>query len=95
MTHTRLVFRVHAAQRMAQRSIDTAAVRAVLDGGEVIASYPDDLPFPSRLVLGWVNGRAVHVVAADNDAEGVTVVITVYEPDPAIWTSDFRSRRKP
>ncbi len=71
------------------------AVRAVLDDGEVIASYTDDTPLPSRLVLGWLAHRALHVVAADNDAEGVTVVIAVYEPDPAIWAADLRSRRKP
>ena len=63
--------------------------------GEVIATYPDDTPLPSRLVLGWLGDRPLHVVAADNDTDQVTVVITVYEPDPAIWEPRFKSRRKP
>lgn len=95
MTYPRLVFRVHAVQRMAERVIDIPAVRSVLDDGEVIATYPDDTPLPSRLVLGWLGDRPLHVVAADNDTDQGTVVITVYEPDPAIWEPRFKSRRKP
>jgi hypothetical protein len=36
--------------------------------------------------------RPLHVVAAYNDADGETIVITVYEPDPALWSDDFRRR---
>ena len=61
----RLVFRVHAIQRMFQREISVAHVRQVLSTGEVIESYPDDTPYPSRLVLGWCEGRPLHVVVAD------------------------------
>jgi hypothetical protein len=48
----RLVFPVHAIQRMALRNISAAEVRAVLTSGEAIEEYPDDTPYPSRLVLG-------------------------------------------
>jgi hypothetical protein len=34
------------------------------------------------------------VVVADNKSEDEFIVITVYEPDPALWSEDFR-RRKP
>ena len=52
-------------------------------------------PLPSCLVLGWVNGgeRPMRVVAADDEEEDVTYVITVYEPDPNIWTDDFREKQ--
>ena len=87
-----LIFRVHAIQRMAPRAISTGDVRHVLDTGEVIGDYPGDHPYPSALVLGWVGGRAIHVVAATSPLG--RIVITVYQPDPARWEPDFK-RRKP
>ena len=94
MTFDRLVFRVHAIQRMALRDISEADVRAVLTTGEAIEEYPDDTPFPSRLVLGWVGSRPLHVVAADDPEEEDTIVITVYEPEPNQWEVGFRRRRQ-
>jgi hypothetical protein len=47
----KLVFRVHAAQRMFWRRISVDDVRHVLDTGEIIKDYPDDKPFPSMLIL--------------------------------------------
>jgi hypothetical protein len=32
-------------------------------------------------------------VAADNNAAHETIVITVYEPDPALWKPGFEERR--
>lgn len=58
MTDTlpKLVFRVHAVRRMAERRVTVDEVRAALVQGETIEDYPDDTPYPSRLVLGWVGG---------------------------------------
>jgi hypothetical protein len=88
------VFRVHAIQRMVQRSINEIDVRAVLESGEVIETYPDDTPFPSRLLLGWREGRPIHVVAADNSDAAETIIITAYEPDTELWERGFRRRRQ-
>lgn len=87
-----LRFSEHANARMAEWRISRADVAHVLATGEVIEPYPDDRPFPSRLVLGWVGNRPIHVVAAD-DPGGETVVITVYEPDPIRWDPTFRGRQ--
>ena len=65
----------------------------MLEAGEVIETYPDDKPYPSRLVLGWVGGRPLHVVAADNTEADEIVVITVYQPDPTLWDRTFRRRK--
>ena len=89
----KLIFRKHALQRMFQRSISTNDVRVVLDGGKCIMGYPDDTPYPSRLMLGWRGDRPIHVVAADTQ-ENETIVITVYEPDPELWEEGFE-RKKP
>ena len=92
MADGQLVFRVHAIERMAQRAIGVGDVRLVLDAGEVIEDYPDDLPYPSALMLGWIGERPLHVVAAT--APNRKIIITVYEPDLSRWESDYK-RRKP
>jgi hypothetical protein len=79
---------------MFQWRVGVADVRAVLETGDAIEEYPDDTPFPSRLVLGWRGGRPLHVVAADDPGTDQTVVITVYQPDPNRWEANFRTRRR-
>lgn len=91
----RLVFRIHAVQRKSERGITEPDVREILSTGETIEQYPDDTPYASRLVLGWCRGRPLHVVAAENVEAQETVVITVCEPDPTVWVSAFRQRRRP
>lgn len=49
-----IVFRTHAIQRMFQRRIDEKDVRYVLETGETIERYPDDTPYPSRLIFRWL-----------------------------------------
>lgn len=87
-----LVYRVHAVQRMAERGIREEDVARVVAKGKEIESYPDDQPYPSRLMLGWVESRPIHVVAATGEHE--IIVITMYEPDPAFWEPGFEKRRK-
>ena len=89
----RLVFSGHAVQRMFERGIGRDGVEEVVAGGEAIAEYPDDSPYPSRLMLGHADGRPIHVVVAVDLATGTCIVITVYEPRPVKWKSDFRTRR--
>lgn len=78
---------------MVQREISAADVRQVLASGEVIETYPDDTPHPSRLLLGWRSSRPIHVVAADNTADDETIIITVYGPGTDQWEAGFRRRR--
>ncbi|MCY0898793.1 MAG: DUF4258 domain-containing protein [Firmicutes bacterium] len=90
---SRVIFRVHAVQRIFERNISPAVVEAVIQGGTIIERYPDDTPYPSRLVLGWEGRRPIHVVVADNPAEAQVIVITVYEPDPHRWDATFSRRQ--
>ncbi|MGH7844933.1 MAG: DUF4258 domain-containing protein [Candidatus Binatia bacterium] len=93
MVFDRLVFRVHAIQRMYQRGISEEEVHNVIRTGQTIEDYPGDFPYPSRLVLGWHGLRPIHVVVADNTNDGENIVITVYEPDPEEWEADFKRRK--
>jgi hypothetical protein len=92
VTSPKLVFSAHAIKRMIQRGITDADVASVLAAGEIIESYPDDTPYPSVLLLGFVAGRAMHVVAADRPDAAETIVITVYQPDRTLWDATFRKR---
>lgn len=91
----KLIYRQHAARRMFERGISTADVRKALAAGKVIEDYPTDTPYPSCLWLGYVGNRPLHVVYADKPDDNERIVITVYEPDPALWLEDFATRRIP
>lgn len=94
MPLNRLIFRIHAIQRMFQRGISKEDVRYVLMTGKIIEEYLDDTPYPSRLVLGWCGSRPLHIVAADNKEADETIVITVYEPDGKEWEHSFERRKR-
>ncbi|MBI2346018.1 MAG: DUF4258 domain-containing protein [Deltaproteobacteria bacterium] len=94
MNQSQLVFRLHAIQRMVERGITKADIRQVLETGEVIESYPDDKPYPSRLILGWMASRPLHVVVAEFVGTKDLIVVTVYEPDLVRWQPGFKQRRR-
>ena len=89
----RLVYRVHAIERMAERGISADDVQQVLVAGKEIETYPADYPYPSRLLLGWRGPRPLHVVVADNQADNQKIIVTVYEPDPDRWQPGFERRK--
>jgi len=90
----KVIYRVHAIRRMFERGVTEDDVSKVLAEGEVIVSYSEDMPYPSRLLLGWRNGRPLHVVAAYNAQDDEQIVITVYEPDAVLWDDGFRRKRQ-
>lgn len=93
MRYDRLIFRAHAVRRMFGRGVSEADARDVLENGEVIEEYPDEVPYPSRLMLGFPQGRAMHVVVSEDSLERAEIIITVYEPDPKLWDRDCRIRK--
>jgi hypothetical protein len=93
ISREQLDIRQHAAQRMLERSISVADVLVALNSAATIEDYPGDTLFPSRLTLGWVGQRPIHVVWATAASTGRVVIITVYEPDTEEWDNTFRRRR--
>ena len=84
----------HVLERMAQRDITRADVLTVLRGGELVEEYLDDDPYPSALVPGFVAGRPLHVVVALDVNGPDPYIITVYQPNPDKFESDWKTRRQ-
>jgi len=93
MKCSHISFSGHAVRRMFQRGIKRPEVTEIIATGEIIASYPDDQPHPSLLLLGFAGVIPVHVVVAQNEKDHDCVIVTAYVPDIALWADDFRKRR--
>ena len=87
------LWRKHALTRLAERGINQEEALEVIQEGEVIENYPDDSPYPSCLIFKKVYERPIHVVVALDSEESFAYIITVYEPSPEEFESDFRTRR--
>jgi hypothetical protein len=90
----RIVWRRHALERMLQREIKQADVKAVLLQNEPIEMYPDDRPFPSALFAGRAGSRLLHVVGAVDEEGREVHIISAYEPDRQHFEEDGRTRRR-
>ena len=91
----RLLFLPHAIRQMSrpERLITTSEIHSVVEHGQIIEDYPEDVRGHSCLILGFGEGsRAIHVVCSPKDE--YLAIITAYLPDEAEWSDDFRVRIK-
>ena len=93
MNHLKILFRVHAVQRMFERQISARKVREALETGETIEDYSPEMPEPSRLILGFQGKRPFHMVTSENQETNETTIITVYLPASNKWNKDLKGRR--
>ena len=93
MNTYQVIYQRHAVERMAQRGVSEEDVMQVLLTGETIQVYASDTPYPSELILGWCNKRALHVVVATDTTRRRKIIVTVYEPNPDQWDADFRGKK--
>ncbi len=85
-------FSQHAVDQAIIRHISVQELREAIAGGDVIEVYSEDKYGPSCLIFGVTRaGRPVHVQCSDPSRPTVKI-ITVYEPDPALWI-EFKVRR--
>ena len=85
-------FSKHAVDQTILREISVQEIREAARESEIIEDYPDDKYFPSCLLLGFTNiNRPLHIHCSYPARDRVKI-ITVYEPDPALWI-DYRIRR--
>lgn len=69
-------------------------VKSILDEGDIIRDYPDDKPYPSKLILGYIGVRPIHVVLAKDEGSKICIVVTAYEPSKSLWLSDFKTKKE-
>jgi hypothetical protein len=91
---TELRFKVHAIIQMEERGLTVDDIRTALSNGEDIETRPEENPYPARLVLGVCSLGPLHVAVRDNIEDEEMIVETAYQPDPALWEPDFKTRRK-
>lgn len=84
----------HAIQRMTERGILYDQVLETVFWGKIIAEYTTDKPFPSVLILYFIEGKAIHVVISRDESSGICALITAYWPDGAQWNEDFTKKIK-
>ena len=66
----------------------------IVSTGTIIEHYPDDEPYPSCLIYGrTTKNRPLHAVCAYSEDEKLSIVITVYQPNPERWIG-FSRRKK-
>jgi len=90
-----LIWTMHAWDRLLEQGLMRRAVVQALATCELIEDYPTTTrTLPDCLVLGLLAGNeAIHAVVAIDEAGDDIVVVTVYRPDPARWSDDFKRRR--
>jgi hypothetical protein len=93
MEFSSIDFRLHAIQRMYERGITTTDVKEVVKSGNIVEEYPNDQPFPSYLLLGYINNSPLHVVVAIDNNTKKAIIITVYKPDVLLWKDEFKKRK--
>ena len=83
----------HVALRLREQSIKRIDVIDCLQNGVIIEHYPDDMPYPSCLILGFTaSQKPLHVVCGLNTGV-ICYVITSYYPSPDKWESDYKTRK--
>jgi len=85
----------HAVERMVLHRATRVDVETALAACEIIEVYPDaHRPLPDCLVLAWLRvSEPLHAVIAVDQANSRIFVVTVYRPDPARWSNDWKRRR--
>lgn len=84
----KILYSAHVVIQIFKRGISEAEIEHVLNTGVIIREYPDDKPYPSFLILGFRGSIPLHIVYAINEV-GEIVIITAYQPDDALWNSDY------
>ena len=88
-----LIVSQHALQQIFKRDISIDLIKLAISEGELIKDYPDDKPYPSKLLLYFQSGMPLHIVIAENKVDNQIILITAYIPDVEIWDSDFKTKK--
>ena len=96
---TRKVFRFpivltdHVFDKVRAIDLTLAEFERLLDTGQVIEEHTLSAETVKELVLLVEWTRPLHIVVIIDQRRREERILTVYEPDPARWSPDLRSRR--
>lgn len=95
-TQDAVLYTGHARREMLTEEFGPIAdeeIGEAMESSELLEEYLDDTPYPSCLLLGvTIAGRPLHLVAAYDISASRSIVVTVYQPDPAQWEDDRRRK---
>lgn len=86
-------FSEHALNQSILRHISLQEVREAIATSELIEDYPNDKYGPSCLLFGFTQRRRPLHIQCSYPSRPLVKIITLYEPDPALWI-DFKTRRR-
>ncbi len=84
----------HATVARMERGITIEDLEHALLHSTIIERYPKDQPYPACRVLGrLVSGDPLHIVCSRGMQEPALRIVTLYEPDDALWQSNYKIRK--
>jgi hypothetical protein len=86
----------HGFEELRKDGILVADAMSGIAVAVLLEDYPERQRGPGILTLQHdANGRPIHVVwALPANERRPAVLVTAYRPNPALWDSDFRTRKK-
>jgi len=91
----RIIYLPHAVRQMSRpdRMISVVDVRSIVERGELVEDYPEDVRGHSCLILGYgMDGTPIHVVCSPKD--DYLSIITAYLPSLQEWEYNFKKRKR-
>ena len=83
----------HFQDKIEERIITHANIKAIINKGEIIEQYPDNEPNPSALLHGYTDeNKPLHIVVGIGD-DGYLRLITAYFPTLDRWEDDYKTRK--
>jgi hypothetical protein len=93
-TSEKIMWSAHALGKLRHERLRRDAVEGALKNSIIIEDYAmEGRPLPGALMLGFVEGRPIHVVLAVDAALERMFVITVYRPLEARWEDEWKRRK--
>lgn len=86
-------FSKHAVDQSILRNIRVQEIKEVIANGQVIEDYPDDKYGASCLISGFTQAQRPLHIQCSYPSRPLIKIITVYEPNPSLWSNDFTQRR--
>ena len=86
-------FSKHATDQSIVRRIRVAEIKEAIANGQIIEDYPTDKYGPSCLICGITSTKRPLHTQCSYPIRPLIKIITVYEPDPERWDTEFIQRR--